>query len=339
MSCKQADSFESVFFKVLGLSLYIQSNSKIFQTLRLKVFSLGLGLSLLVLFILANIVLNVDTETQFFAISELFKGNFDTISGSNAVNYFVNLFSATCIYLAALFTEDTFVQILNRINRIREEFPIQISNQKPKIQLDWLRIIFTINIAIIILAFIVSSQKATAIWAVLYVFEFYVVEVISFRQLAMISLISSTISYVNLTINGPNKKLFEFLEQSTYLLDDFQRINQIKILILSGRLLITNVAMIYSTNYLCSHNLLDLFIGDILSVFARSCIINIKFMLLTYYCEKTTENIYQAMRLLAEMEGAKINVGALHYSKKCIQCFGLFTVDRKLSFMVSMLNE
>lgn len=123
-------NLESVFYQVLGLSLYTERDYALSFPRRFKVFSLAVGTTWLVTFTVAVIVLNLNPETQLYVLYEVIHGNIDTIVAASFINWLVDVFSATSLYCAALLTQDTFVSIVNRANAIQSGLPAEFRNKR-----------------------------------------------------------------------------------------------------------------------------------------------------------------------------------------------------------------
>lgn len=345
MARKLVVSFEGVFYQVLGLSLFFQSktNRNIFQPIPLKAFSLSFSLALLGAYILLNIGLNMIPNLQLMPLREILNGHIDTMLGAATLNWFVDVTSGSILYLAAICTENDFIRILNRVNQIRVDLPRNVLKKSSQT----VAIGMTMSVTLIVLAFLTNLPTFENIWAVLYIFGCYVIEVISARQLSSIYLIFATTSEVHFTITScnsvtTNKKLYyRLVEDISELLATFQRSNHIQILVLSTRVLMTDITMIYSTCFLFSKSLLQELVVPFLFNVLAIAMVNLKFIILTYYCERAVDEFHSTMKSLQsrrEQEGDfdKMHLHCLHNSTTSITSFGLFSVDRKFANLVSV---
>lgn len=309
----------------------------------LKVFSILIGVVLLCAHLLLNIVLNLIPDYQFIPIREILNGHMDTLLGAATLSWFVDVISASILYLIAICTENNFLQIINRVNKIRINLPPMILKKKSKS----ISVGLLLSISPMVLAFLTNLQTEPFIWTVLYIFGSYVIDVISARQLSSIYLIYVTTCEVHLTIRSSssvtrNKRLYyQLLEDISELLATFQRSNHIQILVFSIRLLMSNVTLIYAACYLFSNNILKEASTNFLINFLAVYILNLKFIIFTYYCERTVVEFHLTTKSLQsrrEQEGDcdKTNVQCLHNSTTSITSFGLFAVDRKFAYLVSV---
>lgn len=363
---------ESVFYQVLGLSLYCERGSVLSFPRRFKRISMSIGLSLIVSYAVTLIVLNLNPDTEFYVLREVAEGRVDTIVAASLVNWLVDISSATGLYAAALLTQGQFVRIINRVHAIQSQLPVGYC--APKRRHTLIGLLLAGNILICVLSIFLDALESLWYWGMLFMGAVAIMEIFSFRIISSIHLIYTTVSHVqvyysseDVVIHGAvSKALYhQQLEEIASLLEDFTQSNRLSLLVISGRLLMTNICLIYGTCFLYMSGLMSMYVDNVVWSMAAAVMVNFKFWLLGYYCEASVGKFISIMGsssssssavprdnvltrqqqqqrqqtwssgLGGQCASAGTALQCLHYTRMSVHSFGLFAFDRKFVFMVS----
>lgn len=321
---------ESVFYQLIGLSFYTKRGIYLYFH---KAFYL-LGVSLAVLFLTPMVVMSLSADTQFFVYQQIMIGNSDTTIICALINWAVDTLSAVALYLTATLTQEDHVNILNGIGKLQLKLrPLEPNKRRFK------RVTVTllsINLIVTFSSIFLNTQEVHTMWEFLFMISVATMEICFFRILSTIHQILTALKgFKEFLFNKENpipkqihRRELEIIQE---ILETFTRSNRLSCLVLACRILMSNITMIYSSCYIYSINVLGEYLVNFVWIIGATVMIDMKFLLMGYYCEAAIETFNDIIR---QSSGSLSQHQRLHYGRTRISTFGLFGVDRRLSFMV-----
>lgn len=353
MKCKVRCNLETLFYQILGLSLYSERGLQVCFPRRNKIISQFIGVTCLLCYLVPVNVLNLQPDTQLYMIHEMLNGEIDTMNTAALLSFLADMATAVIVYSNAILTQEHYVRIINRVTKIESQLPSEYTHN---ISEHLFGVLLGGSLALTLSTILLNTQDINLYWRNICAVTLVTCEICFFRVISTLYriwiAIDLTEKYV-LSQKGKYSKKFYYrqVQEIADLLDDFRKSTRLPLMVISLRILILNVVVIFPTFYLVSFDLFDVYFANFVWAYTTTVAVNAKFIFLGWYCEgavdkfhniqrssefmETRAQAFDSGRPTWETEGTKALLQCMHYSRMSLNSFGVFVVDRKFVCLVS----
>lgn len=343
--------FGSIFYQILALSLYSKEPQKAgylkFRRIP-KIISYFVGLSIVMFIGLINISLNAIHETQVFTLKTINEGQGDTLIWAALINYTTDSITATALYLHAILTQDSNIRMINRLNYIQGHFMDKVNTRTSNMLFGLYMIA---NLFFIAYLYATVKPEPFLIWRIMYLIVLYISTTLTIRLTKSLYETSKTITeiekYLRADTGGNHRRLGFLLNKMEEVIDAMKKYHRFPLLIVSCRLLVTNVVFINALCFLVSEHIVAGLISTVVINVLPIGGMNVLLLLNSYFCETTNISFTSISRMLGDkplpplLRASKPqyrdceSLRCLFHRKSSFNIYGLFAMNREFAFMVS----